>query len=147
MTPTIHRSVIQVHSSVTTRASCGWSTPKTNIGQVHKPHPHPLPVHLIILSLSCLLLFTPLQWRHNEHDGASNHRRLYCLLNRLFRCRSKETSKLRVIGLCVGTSPVNSPHKGPIARKMFPFDGVILLSSGSPPSSRCRSHWLPFFIY
>ena len=29
-----------------------------------------------------------------------------CLLNRLFRCRSKKTSKLRVTGLCAGNSPV-----------------------------------------
>ena len=31
----------------------------------------------------------PLKWRHNEHDGVSNHRRLNCLINRLFRRRSK----------------------------------------------------------
>ena len=42
----------------------------------------------------------PLEWRHNERDGVSNHRRLDCLLNRLFRRRSKKTSKLRVTGLC-----------------------------------------------
>ena len=47
-----------------------------------------------------------LQWRHNEHDGVSNHRRLYCLLNRLFRRRSKRISKLRVTGLCEENSPV-----------------------------------------
>ena len=43
------------------------------------------------------------------------------VLNRLFRRRSKKKSKLRVTGLCVGNSPgpVNSPHKGPVARKMF----------------------------
>ena len=36
--------------------------------------------------------------------------------------------KLRVTGLCVGNSPgpVNSPHKGPVTRKMFPFDDVIM---------------------
>ena len=38
-----------------------------------------------------------LQWRHNERDGW-NHRCLDCLLNRLFRRRSKKTSKLRVTG-------------------------------------------------
>ena len=32
-----------------------------------------------------------LQWRHNERDGVSNHRRLDYLLNRLFRCTSKKT--------------------------------------------------------
>ena len=25
--------------------------------------------------------------------------------------------------------PVNSPHKGPVTRKMFPFDDVIILST------------------
>ena len=47
-----------------------------------------------------------LQWCHNEHDGVSNHQPHDCLLNPLFRCRSKKTSKLHVAGLCVGNSPV-----------------------------------------
>ena len=70
-----------------------------------------------------------LPWRHNGHDSVSNHQPHGCLLNRLFRRRSKKTSKLRVTGLCVGNSPgpVNSPHKGPVTRKMFPFDDVITL--------------------
>ena len=42
-------------------------------------------------------------WRHNEWDGVSNH---HCLLNRLFRCKSKKISKLRITGLCVENSPV-----------------------------------------
>ena len=69
-----------------------------------------------------------LRWRHNDHDGGSNHQPHGCLLNRLFRRKSKKTSKLRVTGLCVGNSPgpVNSPHKGPVTRKMFPFDDVIM---------------------
>ena len=47
----------------------------------------------------------PLQWRHNERDSVSNHQPHDCLLNRLFRRRSKKTSKLRVTGLCAGNSP------------------------------------------
>ena len=47
----------------------------------------------------------PLHWRHNRHDSVSNHQPHHCLLNRLFRCRSKKTSKLRVTGLCAGNSP------------------------------------------
>ena len=47
-----------------------------------------------------------LQWRHNERDGVSNHWRLDCLLSRLFRRGSKNTSKLRVTGLCEGNAPV-----------------------------------------
>ena len=38
----------------------------------------------------------PLQWRHCEYDSVSNHRRLGCLLNRLFRRRLKITSKFCV---------------------------------------------------
>ena len=54
-------------------------------------------------------------WR----DGVSNHQPDDCSLNRSFGCRSKKTSKLRVIGLCVGIhrSPVNSPNKWPLTRK------------------------------
>ena len=67
-----------------------------------------------------------LPWRHNECDGVSNHRRLACLLIRLFKRRSKKTPKLRVIGFMRG--PVNSPHKGPVTHKMFPFDDFIMKS-------------------
>ena len=45
-----------------------------------------------------------LQWRQNGCDGVSNHQPRDCLLNRLFRRRSKKTSKLRVTGLCAGIS-------------------------------------------
>ena len=51
----------------------------------------------------------PILWslrsRHNDNAGVSNHQSRDCLLNRLFRRRSKKTSKLRVIGLCAGNSP------------------------------------------
>ena len=40
------------------------------------------------------------KWRHNERDCVSDHQPQDCLLNRLFRRRSKKTSKLRV-SLCV----------------------------------------------
>ena len=47
-----------------------------------------------------------LQWHHNGCDGVSNHQPHDCLLNCLFRRRSKKTSKLRVTDLCAGNSPV-----------------------------------------
>ena len=47
-----------------------------------------------------------LQWRHDGSDGFLNPQSHDCLLNRLFRCRSKKTPKLRVTGLCAGNSPV-----------------------------------------
>ena len=49
-----------------------------------------------------------LQWRYNECNGDSNHQPHECLLNYLFRRRSKKTSKLRITGLCDGNSPVTS---------------------------------------
>ena len=68
------------------------------------------------------------RWRHNDRDSVSNHQPHDCLLNHLFRRRSKKTSKLRFTGLCAGNSPgtVNSPHQWPVTRKMFPFDDVIM---------------------
>ena len=47
-----------------------------------------------------------LLWCHNKHDGISNHQPHKCLLNRLFRRRSKKTSNHRITGLCVRNSPV-----------------------------------------
>ena len=69
-----------------------------------------------------------LQWRHNESGGVSNHQRLDCLLNRVFRRRSKKTSKLRVTGLCEGKSPVTGEFLAQRANsaKIFPFDDVIM---------------------
>ena len=69
-----------------------------------------------------------LRWRHNEHDGVSDHQPHDCLLKRLFKRWSKKTWNLRVTGLCEGIHrwPVNSPHKGIITRKMFPFHDVIM---------------------
>ena len=57
----------------------------------------------------------PLQWRHKEHDGVSNHQPHDCLLNRLFRSRSKSTSNLRVTGLCVWNSPITGEFPAPMA--------------------------------
>ena len=57
-------------------------------------------------SLNMIMIGYSLQWRHNECDTDSNQRRFYCLLKRLFRRKSKKTSKLRVTGLCEGNSLV-----------------------------------------
>ena len=56
------------------------------------------------ITVSADILLT-LRWRHNVHGVVSNHQPHQCLLNRLFGCRSKKTSKLRVTGLCAGYSP------------------------------------------
>ena len=58
---------------------------------------------------------TPLQWRHNGHDSVSNHQPYDCLLNRLFRRKSKKTSKLRATGLCAGNSPETGEFPAQVA--------------------------------
>ena len=44
---------------------------------------------------------TTSQWCDNKCDGISNHQHLNYLLNRLFRHKSKKTSKFGITGLCV----------------------------------------------
>ena len=46
------------------------------------------------------------QWRHNGHDGVSNHEPHGRFLNRLFKAQIKETPKLHVTGLCAWNSAV-----------------------------------------
>ena len=56
--------------------------------------------------IQCMIVIEhSLRWRHNGHHGISNHQPHDCLLNRLFRRRSKKTPKLRATSLCAGNSP------------------------------------------
>ena len=78
---------------------------------VNSPHKWPVirkafPYRDVIMSL---------QWRHNGRDSVSNHQPHDWLLNRLFRRRSKKTSKLRVTGLCAGNSPGTSKFPAQMA--------------------------------
>ena len=79
-------------------------------------------------SICNIYCYTALEWRHNVCCGVSNHRRLDCSLNCLFRRRSKKTSNLRLLAFVreIHRWPMNSPHKGPVTRKKFQFDDVII---------------------
>ena len=44
-----------------------------------------------IYLIASVLLFISLQWRHDDYDGVSIHQPHDCLLNHLFRHRSKKT--------------------------------------------------------
>ena len=79
-------------------------------------------------------LDSTLHWRHNEHDGVSNHQPHGCLLNHLFRRRSKKTSKFRVTGLCVGISP------GPGQRDSYAENVSIWWRHHD---LRCTVAWIP----
>ena len=64
---------------------------------------------------------------------------LDCLLSRLFRCRSKTTSKLRVTGLCEGNPPVTGvfpSQRASNAENVYIWwrhhDGYVIYRSSSP---------------
>ena len=50
-----------------------------------------------------------------RRDSVSNHHPHNCLLNRLFKRRSKKTSKRRVAGLCAGNLPVTGEFTAQMA--------------------------------
>ena len=68
------------------------------------------------ITLSVLWQYLPLQWRHNESDGVSNHQPHDYLLNRYSSRRWQKTSKIHVTGLCVGNSPVTGEFPAQRAR-------------------------------
>ena len=66
-----------------------------------------------------------LQWRHNGLDGVSNHQPNDCLLNRLDQRKHQSSASLAFVW-GIRRWPVNSPHKRPVTRKIFPLDDVIM---------------------
>ena len=85
-------------------------------------------------------------------DGASNHQTQQCLLNPLFRCRTKKTSNLRVTSLCEGNSPVTGQFPAQMASNAenasiwLRHHGIVNTPevSASTPINRCEcQHPLP----
>ena len=76
----------------------------------------------------------------NERDDVSNHQRLDCLLNRWVVIQRKQQSSASLaFARGIHRSPVDSPHKGPVTQKMFPFDDVIMhhCANRCPNTKRC----------
>ena len=88
-----------------------WSSSRRSIYVMEENAiPNGLDEIVILLFISGLLQLhvswsMSLQWRQNGHNSVSHHQPHDCLLNRLFRCRSKKTLKLRVTGLCAQWIP------------------------------------------
>ena len=55
--------------------------------------------------------------------------------------RKHQSSASRAIVRGNYRGPINSPHKGPVARKMFPFDDVIMMISNATCCSVHGHHW------
>ena len=89
-------------------------------------------------------IYSSLQWRHNERDGIANHQRPDCLRKRLSMRRSKKSSASLAFVRGIHRWPVNSPHKGPVTRKMFPFDdGIMLHHDWLPARWDASLSWWP----
>ena len=98
-----------------------------------------------------------LRWRYNGRDSVSNHQPHDCLHNRLFRRRSKKTSKLRVIGLWAVNSPGTGEFPAKKARNVENVsiwwrhhdnrnsnskDKIRFLSSGDTATATRCLHWI-----
>ena len=81
--------------------------------------------------MTSTLVPSSLRWRQNGRDSVSNHQPHDCLLNRLFRRRSKQISKLCVTGLCAE----NSPGAGEFPAHMASYAEKVSIWSSS--SSSC----------
>ena len=100
-----------------------------NISIISRTKPENLNVSCLIMQLS--LCSISLRWRHNDHAGVSNHQPHGCLLNRLFRRKSRKHQSSASLAFVreIHRGPVNFPHKWPVTRKMFPFDDVIMIEA------------------
>ena len=67
-----------------------------------------------------------LLWRHNEPDGVSNHQPYDSIVYSGTDQGKHQSSASLAFVRVIHRRPVNSPHKWPVTRKMFPFDDVIM---------------------
>ena len=68
-----------------------------------------------------------LQWRHNGLDSVWNHQpHVYSSVYSGADQRKHQSSASLTFVRGILRRPVNSPHKGPVTRKMFPFDDIIM---------------------
>ena len=73
----------------------------------------------------------PLRWRHNGDDSVSNHQpqSVYSTVYSGADQSKHQSSASLAFVWGIHRGPVNSPHKWPVTRKMFPFDDVIMVST------------------
>ena len=130
-----------------------------DVGQGHKQsHETELVMNIIPDNMEKILLLNrrgnsavtlSLRWRHNGHDGVSNHQPRECLLNRFSGADQRKHQSSASLAFVRGIHrwPVNSPHKGPVTRKMFPFDDVIMLRLVLSTSSQCDYISVSVYVY
>ena len=134
----VFQNVVRKMSAILSRAQCAKNSTFYN-GPIFYNHTKTKQSKTVITSNECVLLSSiqsayhptlALQWRHNGRDDVSNNKPRDYLLNRLFRRRLKKHQRSASLAFVwvIHRWPVNYPHKGPVTRKTFPFDDVIMES-------------------
>ena len=83
---------------------------------------------LIAMVISTWSWQESLQWRHNGRGSVSNHQPHHCLnVDSDADQRNHQSSASLAFVRGINRGPMNSPHKRPVTRKMFPFDDVIMI--------------------
>ena len=69
-----------------------------------------------------------LQWHHNEHEGVSDHQPTIVYSTVYSGADQRNHQSSAALAFVRGNHrwKANSPHKGPVTWKMFPFDDVIM---------------------
>ena len=90
-----------------------------------------------------------LQWRHNGCDGVSNHRVLIvCSAVCSGGDKGKHQSSASLAFVRgIHRSSVDSPHKGPVTRKMYPFDDVIVILEKKSPFDNGTERYMCTWLY
>ena len=106
-----------------TNMLCPWVTKVTSV--ITKPC-YIVSVKSVIATSAYVHVYITMTYY--ERDDVPNRRRLDCFIKRLFRRRSKETSKLHIAGFCEVNSPVTGGFPSQRASKSghVPFDDVII---------------------
>ena len=93
-------------------------------------------------SIPCLSLNLSLQWRHNERNGVLNHWLLDCLLNRLFRRRSKKKHQCSASLAFVRGINRWFPSQRANNAEMLSFDDIIMqCMDGGHLQPACWTRW------
>ena len=83
------------------------------------------------------------QWRHNERDGVSNHWRLGCLLNRLFKENIKAPRHWLLWGESTGDRWFLLTKGSSKRGKCFYFDDVLMVFFRFPSHGLGLGKWIP----
>ena len=85
-----------------------------------------------ILFVKCMYKRSSLQWHHNEGNGVQITG-VSIVCSTVFSVadqRKHQSSESLAFVRVIHRWPMDSPHKGPVTRKMFPFDDVIMCFYG-----------------